>query len=193
MIFWKGSKWQLTPTPHPSEWSLSQEFLCIHFILSSHHTYLHICVYMHICIYIYATISIIKDVQRIFLIFQKWGRAAGGRLDFFPKIHPIWYLFLFAYCWITSLSNINILLSLISTLWIACRMCNLMQSSLALFDLMISSPSSILNPVSLTSVFWHSLLSVCTNQIVGKNLLLDDGLCVKVICWDCTCSVQCFG
>ena len=87
----------------------------------------------------------------------------------FPS-EGIGYLFLFAYCWITSLTHINILLSLISTLWIACRMCNLMQSSLALFDFMISSPSSILNPVSLTSVFWHSLLSVCTNQIVGKNL-----------------------
>ena len=33
-----GVTQQLTTTPHPSEWSLSLEIICMHFILSSHHT-----------------------------------------------------------------------------------------------------------------------------------------------------------
>ena len=31
------------PQPHSSEWSLSLEIMCMHFILSGHHTSLHIC------------------------------------------------------------------------------------------------------------------------------------------------------
>ena len=40
--FWKGSNQPVTPTPRRSEWSLSLEILCMYFILSGHHTYLHI-------------------------------------------------------------------------------------------------------------------------------------------------------
>ena len=46
--FRKGSKWPLTPTPHPSsEWSLSLKIMCMHFILSGPHTSLHICTHIH--------------------------------------------------------------------------------------------------------------------------------------------------
>ena len=41
-IFWKGSKRPSTPTPRPSEWSLSLEIICMHFILSGPRTSLHI-------------------------------------------------------------------------------------------------------------------------------------------------------
>ena len=38
MNFQNGSKRPFTPTPHPSEWSLSLKIMCMHFILSGHHT-----------------------------------------------------------------------------------------------------------------------------------------------------------
>ena len=40
MNFWKGSKRLLTPTPRPSEWSLSLEIM--HFLLSGPRTSFHI-------------------------------------------------------------------------------------------------------------------------------------------------------
>ena len=65
------------PHPHPSEWSLSLEIMCMHFILSGPRTFLHI---------YSSTISII-EIRNI--IFRKWG---GGRGSFgiFLKIHRIW-------------------------------------------------------------------------------------------------------
>ena len=47
MNFRKGSKRQLTPTPHPSEWSPSLEIMCMHFILSGPRTSLHIFNHIH--------------------------------------------------------------------------------------------------------------------------------------------------
>ena len=47
MNFRKGSKRQLTPNPHPSEWSLSLEIMCMHFILSGSRTSLHIYDHIH--------------------------------------------------------------------------------------------------------------------------------------------------
>ena len=45
--FWKGSKRHLTPTTHPSEWSLSLKIMCMHFILSGPRTSFHIFVHIH--------------------------------------------------------------------------------------------------------------------------------------------------
>ena len=47
MNFRKGCKRQLTPTLQPSEWSLSLEIMCMHFILSGPPTSLHICNHIH--------------------------------------------------------------------------------------------------------------------------------------------------
>ena len=47
MNFRKGSKQPLTPTPCPSEWSLSLEIVYMHFILSGPHTSLHVCNHIH--------------------------------------------------------------------------------------------------------------------------------------------------
>ena len=44
------SEWFQTavdPHPHPSEWSLSLELMCMHFILSDHHTSLHRCKHIY--------------------------------------------------------------------------------------------------------------------------------------------------
>ena len=76
MNFRKGSKRQLTPTPRPSEWSLSLEIIyaCISYYLAL----------VPPCIY--STISIIKHLQHN---FPKMRRGVEGRLEFFPKIHLI--------------------------------------------------------------------------------------------------------
>ena len=66
MNFRKGSK-----RPNPSEWSLSLEIMCWHFILSCHHTFSHIC--NHIC------------HKKCNITFQKWGGGVKGRLEFFQK------------------------------------------------------------------------------------------------------------
>ena len=66
MNFRKGSNRKLTTTLHPSEWSLSLEIMCMHFILSGHHTSL------PICNHIYHSFYQICDI-----IFQKWGGVEG--------------------------------------------------------------------------------------------------------------------
>ena len=50
MNFRKGSKRPFTPNPRPSEWSLSLEIMCMHFILSGHHTSSHICNHIYHCL-----------------------------------------------------------------------------------------------------------------------------------------------
>ena len=62
MNFRKGSKRQLTP----------MEIMCMHFILSGHHTS------SHKCNHIYH-----KKICNI--SFQKWGVGVEGRLEFFRK------------------------------------------------------------------------------------------------------------
>ena len=59
MNFRKGSNPPLTPNPRPSEWSLFLDIMCMHFILSGPHTYMHMQTYplLKICI----------------IIFWKWG------------------------------------------------------------------------------------------------------------------------
>ena len=69
MNFRKGSKRQLTPTPHPKEWSLSLEIMCMHLILSGHHTSLHICNHIHL-------ICNTKNLQGK---FPKMRRGGQGR------------------------------------------------------------------------------------------------------------------
>ena len=76
MNFQKGSKRQLTPTPCPSEWSLSLEIMCMHIILSGPHTSLIICNHIHY-------------KKNCNIIFRKWGGGGGrgveGCLNFFRK------------------------------------------------------------------------------------------------------------
>ena len=73
MNFLKGSKRQLTHTPHPSEWSLSLEIMCMHFILSGPCTSLHI-------------FDLIHYKKNCNIIFRKWGGGGvEGRLEFFRK------------------------------------------------------------------------------------------------------------
>ena len=76
MNFRKGSKGHMTPNPHPSEWSLFLEIVCMHSILSGHHTS------SHICNHIYH-----KKMQHNFPKMMGGGRRPFG---IFPKIHPIW-------------------------------------------------------------------------------------------------------
>ena len=87
MNFRKGSKRQLTPTLHPSEWSLSLEIMCMHFILSGPRTSLHIFEHIH-C----------KKIVK----FPKRRGGPGGRkpFGFFAKIHSIWkhHLSLIHFC-----------------------------------------------------------------------------------------------
>ena len=64
------------PHPHPSEWSLSLEIICMPFILSAQHTS------SHIWKHIYR-----KKLQHIFPKIR--GRGAKAVWIFFPKIHPI--------------------------------------------------------------------------------------------------------
>ena len=59
MNFRRGSKQPLTPTPRPSEWSLSLEIMCMYFILSGPHTSLRIFDHIH--------------YNNCNIIFRKWG------------------------------------------------------------------------------------------------------------------------
>ena len=76
MNFRRGSKQPLTPTPRPSEWSLSLEIMCMYFILSGPHTSLRIFDHIH--------------YNNCNIIFRKWGGGVEDCLEFI-KNHPIWY------------------------------------------------------------------------------------------------------
>ena len=60
-----------------SEWSLSLEIMCMHFILSGPHTSLHICNHIH--------------YKKLQYHFSKMRGVAQRPFGIFPKIHPIWY------------------------------------------------------------------------------------------------------
>ena len=60
-----------------SEWSLSLEIMCMHFILSGPHTSLHICNHIHY-----------KKIEKQFSENEGGGQRLFG---IFPKINSIWF------------------------------------------------------------------------------------------------------
>ena len=61
-----SERFQTTVDPHPSEKSLSLEIMCMHFILSGHHTSLHICNHIY-------------HKKNCNIILWKWGAGGGSK------------------------------------------------------------------------------------------------------------------